>query len=335
MLEKNTKKPNYKITGNMVNILHNDCININEYNKLSVEFKNLSSSYKKLENNIIQTVNDYDDLYERNTFLEEENRRLKNQIDDLKIVNEKINCINNPINDDLLYIDYDIFDDLYYDLKKNNIYYEKYLGILDNIFVKYNISSLSELDALLSNILLNDKYININMVLDDLIIKSKLQNIEMNNLLNNYKYFDDNIVKILDIYSKLVNDNQDDSSDDINISKKYNKYCNNIKQKKIEEFKEYCKLGKDFIEDNINSKKDISKDDLESIKEIIQNSDITYGKKDEKINRFINQCKRYYILSQKIKNHGNIIKSKCKTYIRDINNQDFDNLLKLLDNNKN
>lgn len=71
---------------------------------------------------------------------------------------------------------------------------------------------------------------------------------------------------------------------------------------------------------------------LEIIKESINSSDINYGKKDEKINRFINQCKRYYILSQKIKNTDNIIKSKLKTNIRDISNKDFDNLLLLLDN---
>lgn len=150
-------------------------------------------------------------------------------------------------------------------------------------------------------------------------------------------YSDCQIIKLLDILNKLNgNYNSISSSSDINsdseIYKRYNKRYNNIKSKKIEEFKEYCDFGKDFINDGINSKKDIPEELLEIIKESINSSDINYGKKDEKINRFINQCKRYYILSQKIKNTDNIIKSKLKTNIRDISNKDFDNLLLLLDN---
>lgn len=83
----------------------------------------------------------------------------------------------------------------------------------------------------------------------------------------------------LDIYNKLINNEQNSSDDEKNISKKYNKYSNNLK-----------------------------------------------------INRFISTCKRCYILSQNIKNHDNIIRSKCKTNIRDITNTEFDNLLKLLEN---
>lgn len=46
-------------------------------------------------------------------------------------------------------------------------------------------------------------------------------------------------------------------------------------------------------------------------------------------------CKRYSILSQKLSNKNNIIKNKFKTDIRDINNNDFDILLKLLNFLKN
>lgn len=149
---------------------------------------------------------------------------------------------------------------------------------------------------------------------------------------------DEKIVKILDIFNKINgNYNCSSSGSDINedseIYKRYNNRYNNIKIKKIEEFNLYCDFGKDFINDGINTKKDIPKELLEVIKEVIKSSDISYGKNDEKFNRFISSCKRYYILSQKNEKHDNIIRSKCKTSIRDMNNQDFDNLLKLIENN--
>lgn len=314
------------------------------------------------------------------------------------------------ISDDLLYIDFDIFQyESEYELKEKVIYYEKQIDILNTFFRDNNINNLTELKTKISssNLVSNDysynylfkKYDNMFEILENANIKFQSQNIKIKELSNKYnninirmkiikdkvnklpigtiltlngvkkvfkgknentidkikmvqeefdeycsqqinwakhilgnKYSDDDIIKLLDIYNKLINVDQDSSSDENNTSKKYNKYYNNIKLKKIEEFKEYCNLGNDFIKDNINSKKDFSKEDLESIKEIIKNSDISYGKKDDKINRFINQCKRYYILSQKITNHNNIIRSKCKTYIRDINNKEFDNLLILLEN---
>lgn len=53
--------------------------------------------------------------------------------------------------------------------------------------------------------------------------------------------------------------------------------------------------------------------------------------KESKQNRFISTCKRLYLISEKV-NINNIVKSNCMTSIRDINNKDFDNLIKLLNN---
>lgn len=403
MLEKNAKKPNYKITGNMVNILHNECININEYNKLSVELNNLASNCKKLENNVIKTLNDYDDLYERNKFLEEENNILKNKIEKLNLLVNEMKNKNIFINDDLLYIDYDIFEDSYYEMKKQNICYEKYLSILDKIFENNNINSLRELDKILNNIFHIGKYDRIFNILEDADLKNQKQKLKTNDLSNKYdnlnsriktikkkinnlpigtvieingikkryigkieksidkiknmeKEFDDyishqlewaksiidndfsdnNIIKLLDIYNKLINNNKLSSSEsEIEIKNKYYKYLNKNQKAKNLELETYMDLGKDFIDNNVNSKKDLSSEDLIFIKEIIKTSDIKKGSNDDKINRFINTCKGYFTLSLKLSDKNSLINSKCKTDIRDINNKDFDNLLKLLDNFEN
>lgn len=143
-------------------------------------------------------------------------------------------------------------------------------------------------------------------------------------------YDDIKIIKLLDIFNKLIN-NKDNLSSESESENEYSDIYNNIKLRKMQEFEEYIKLGNNFTNKNINSRKDLTKEDLVFIKEIIKTSDIKYGTKDEKINRFINQCKRYSIISQKISNN-NIINGKCKTIIRDINNKDFDDLLKLIEN---
>lgn len=150
------------------------------------------------------------------------------------------------------------------------------------------------------------------------------------NILGN-DYDDIKIIRLLDIYNKIINDNTSSSDSESNSDNKYYNILNKNKNVKLLEFQTYSELGNQFINDNINSRKDLTKDNLIFIKEIIKTSDIN-GTKDDKFNRFINQCKRYYILSQKMKNHNNIIKSKCKTSIRDMNNKDFDDLVKLIDN---
>lgn len=148
---------------------------------------------------------------------------------------------------------------------------------------------------------------------------------------------DDKLIKILDLYNKLTNNKNILCSSESETEKnnKYYNILNENKNIKILEFETYSKLGNQFIDDKINSKKDLSKDNLIFIKEIIKTSDIKSGSKDDKINRFINTCKRCYILSQKLSDKNNIIKNKCKTDIRDINNSDFYNLIKLLENNNN
>lgn len=49
------------------------------------------------------------------------------------------------------FLDYDIFDDSYYEMKEQIGYYEKQLEILDNIFINNNVKSLSDLEIRLSN----------------------------------------------------------------------------------------------------------------------------------------------------------------------------------------
>lgn len=140
------------------------------------------------------------------------------------------------------------------------------------------------------------------------------------------------IIKILDIYNKLVNDDKNNQLSSSDSENEFSDIYKDIKLLKINEMQKYITIGNTFINKNINSRKDLSNDDLVFIKEIIKTSDINYGTKDEKINRFINQCKRYSIMSQKMPNNNNIFKSKCKTSIRDMSNIDFDSLLKLIEN---
>lgn len=316
---------------------------------------------------------------------------------DINNINELKTFIINKtelINDELLYIDFDIFQwESNYVFQKNNIHYEKYLDILDNIFEKYNINSLSELDSILSNISIN-KYNNIFNILENATIKLHSQNTKMDELKCKYndldnrikevknkinklpigtvikfngvkkilkkkiekpidkikrmekyfeeycqqqikwargildtKYSDDEIIKLIDIYNKIKNDIVKDSSgSECELDTIVNKY--NMKTKKIEEYKFLVELGNSFINNNINDKSQI-KNFIKNNKEIIY----SYDSKD-KINRFISTCKRLYYLNQKVDVY-NIVKSKCTTAIRDMNNQDFNNLLLLLDKNDN
>lgn len=140
-------------------------------------------------------------------------------------------------------------------------------------------------------------------------------------------YDDKYIIKILDIFNKLVKDNtsSDSETELLNI-------LNKIKTKKNEEFQSLSELGLYFINNSINNKKQIQKEELIILKETIKSYDLGNGNKDEKINKFISTSKRIYYLSQKI-SINNIVKSKCQTNIRDMTNIEFDILLKLLENN--
>lgn len=384
MLDKNIKKINYKVTENM---LHSGCVNKADFNNLTNKFNNLTDKYRVIEDKLIEVFNENNDLCENNQFLQKENEILKKQLEDLKIIVNK----DFFICDELLYIDFDIFEyESDYSLENQINYYEEQLEILDNIFSDNDIYSTSQLRSRLSNSCNINKYDNIFNILEIANINLKSQNSKIDELNCKYneldirikkfkkrieqlpigtvleingvkktfkgkiektidkinkmekefeeycqhqikwargilgtKYSDDEIIKLIDIYNKLKNDIVKESSDsECELDTIVNKY--NMKTKKIEEYKFLVELGNSFINNNINDKSQI-KNFIKNNKEIIY----SYDSKD-KINRFISTCKRLYYLNQKIEIY-NIVKSKCMTAIRDMNNNDFDNLLKLLD----
>jgi uncharacterized protein YdcH (DUF465 family) len=322
-----------------------------------------------------------------------------NNIDALKdfIVNK-----SEFINDDLIFIDYDIFEwESVYSLKNKIEYYkeqiedyENQLDTLNNIFNKNNINSLSELICKISKSALNDKYNNINIFLDNLIIKSKEQDNKFESLLEDHIYIDNKIktiknnisklkpgtlitingvkkiyknkiekvnvfkmieeefneycnkqinfarnvlgddykdneiIKLLDIYNKLTKINKENKNNLSDTECELDMIVNEYKDVKLQEYEMLIKFGKSFINNNITDKSQI-KNFIKNNKHIIY----SYDSKD-KINRFISTCKRLYYISQYIEIE-NIVKSKSMTQIRDINNKDFDNLLKLLDKKEN
>jgi hypothetical protein len=383
----------------------NKCINIKNFedciyckNK-DIEIKMLKKKIKDNDDKVIK-LEEY-----INRFISFSQNYNINNIDELKkFIIKKMEPI-----DDLIYIDYDVFQyESTYSLEKQIEDYEGQLDTIDTFLKSNNINNFSEFKTYINksdfnNNYINNKYNNINMILENVNIKNKSQILKMDELIckyedlnvriksiknkiNNFpinrtimlngvkkvlkrknektinkinmlekefneycdkqilwakdvlgdKYSSDNIIRLLDIYNKLNNDEKLSSSDSENeVQNKYYNILNKNKKGKILEFESYIELGKDFIDNDINSRKNLTNDNLIFIKEIMKTSDLKFGSKDEKINRFINQCKRYYILSQKIKNIDNIIKSKLKTDIRDISNKDFDSLLILLDNNIN
>jgi hypothetical protein len=371
-------------------------------------------SQKEKDYNFIKQ--EYDNLYKKFIDLSNKKEYLHKENIFLKIkINENITvCYDNPynndfINDDIMNIEFDIFEESEYILKKKVKYYEEKLDCVYNFLEEHNISSFKELSHVIMFCKNNNNDVNITNTIEnneeyvkrvinlmskeelnkmdqqinnsfkkiknklntikegdviifkgikrkEVFIKDKLKFIKIENVINkinmveeeftNYckeqiswakdilgnDYDDIKIIKLLDIFNKLIinHDNLSSSSDSEN---EYFEIYNDIKLLKIKELQKYIKLGNIYINKNINSKKDLSKEDLVFIKEIIKTSDIKFGTKDEKINRFINQCKRYFMISQKIPNNNNIFNNKCKTSIRDINNKDFNDLLKLLENN--
>lgn len=381
------------IDKNIIN--HKDCIlqmenlymKLHDKDKYYIELQ----SKNKADYNIIKS--DYNNLKVKNKNLTEDNRLLKKQIDELKkIINKDI-----IINDDLLYIDFDIFNESHYELERQNNYYEKQMDILNSFFKNNNINGLQELKTIINTSILNannynyiyKKYDNINIILEDVNINFQSQKLKINELLNNYKkldnrikhfknklklipigtiitfngvkkiykgkiektidkiknmeeeyeeycqkqiswakkiigdnYSDNEIIKLLDIYNKLIKEDKSNSSDsECDLDVIVNKY----KNIKIQEYEMLTEFGNSFINNNINDKSQI-KNFIKNNKHIIY----SYDSKD-KINRFISTCKRLYKLSQIIE-INNIIKSKCQTNIRDMNNIEFDNLLKLIEN---
>lgn len=235
---------------------------------------------------------------------------------------------------------------------------------------------------------LNDKYHNVNILLNDLYIKSKSQNNKFECLLEDQKYIDnkikavkyklskinpgtileikkikkvykhknekknnikmieeqfneyckkriswsrsvigteyndEKIINLLDLFDKLNKNYKSDNSSDDELSSIFN----DLKENKFKEYNIICNLGKYFINNNIEDKSQIQ-DIIKNYKKELKHYD---ANKESKQNRFISTCKRLYLLSQKI-NVNNIVKSNCITSIRDISNNDFDILLKLLE----
>lgn len=378
-----------------------------------IEIKKLKDNNEKIKKIIIDKDEKIFKLEEYiKSFISLSQKHNINNIDELKnFIKDKSQIII----DDLMYIDFDIFQyECNYSLVKQIEDYEEQLDTIDNILKSNNINSFSDFKAILSksNLNLSKKYDSIFTILDKADENIKSNNIILNELINNYNNLDiriknfknklskikegdiiitkgikrkaiyingklklckienvinkikmleeefnsccneqikwaksvlsndindDKLIKILDLYNKLTNNKIAfySSESESESNNKYYNILNENKNLKILEFETYSKLGKQFIDDKINSQKDLSNEDLLFIKEIVKTSDIKSGSKDDKINRFINTCKRYFILSQKIHDKNNIIKSKCKTNIRDISNKEFDSLLKLLDNFEN
>lgn len=135
------------------------------------------------------------------------------------------------------------------------------------------------------------------------------------------KYSNNEIIKLLDIYNKLCKEYISSGSDD-----EFSVIGNKLENNKVNEYNILCELGNKFIDKNITDKSQI-KDFIKNNKKLLKHYD---ANKENKQNRFISTCKRLYLLSQKI-NVNNIVKSNCITSIRDISNNDFDILLKLLE----
>lgn len=192
-LEKKEKQIISSSQNNVVD--HSDCIIEMErlYKKIENKDKDyiiLNRKYMKLQSNIKTN-------YETNKILQDENILLKKQNSELKILLNK----DDFINDDLMYIDFDIFNESHYELERQINYYENQIDIL-NIFLKNNnINSFEELKTNIFTSILkkNDydyiyrKYDNINTILENVYINFESQNIKMNELLNNYKKLDNRI----------------------------------------------------------------------------------------------------------------------------------------------
>lgn len=355
----------------------------------------LKDEYNKLENKFVEVCDRENDLFEENNYLKDEIKILKIQLDELKILADK----NNFINDDLMYIDFNIFQyESHYELKEQIDYYERQIDIMNSFFNNNNISNFEELikivtfyknnnDNITSSLSITEyiepinKKTNIGESKEEYIrpinlmsrkeinqiqqqfdnsfkkIKDKLSRIREGDIItikgiqrkamleeefNKYylnqivwakniigdSYDDKKIIKLLDIYNKLCKTYKSDSSSDDELDL----IANEMETVEQQRFYIMCKLGSNFINNNISDKSQIS-DFIKRNKKILHYYDV--GKDDNKVNRFISTCKRLHLLSENI-NVNNIIKSKCLTNIRDMNNIEFDNILKLLENkNKN
>jgi hypothetical protein len=374
--------------------------NKTDYNYLKNKHNYIKNEYNKLEDKFIEVCDQENELFEENNILKNKIEVLKIQLEESKNLVDK----NDFINDELLYMDFDIFEYESEDtLKKKVISYERQLDYIDEFLNNNNVSNFEELTKIVifyknnNNKINHDGNINIesnketikpitksmskeeiNQIQEQIYnssknIKDKLNKIKEGDIItikgikrkaifiddklklykieniinkikmveeefNNYcqkqiswakdilgnNYDDKKIIKLLDIYNKLCRSyNSDDSSDD-----ELDLIANEMETVEKQRFGIMCKLGNNFINNNVTNKSQIS-DFVKKNKKILHYYDV--GKEDNKVNRFISTCKRLYLLSENI-NVNNIIKSKCITNIRDMNNIEFDTLLKLIEN---
>lgn len=201
-------------------------------------------------------------------------------------------------------------EEYYNDLKN------KKMSFIENKYKESNIQNRNKIE------LLNNKINSLEKDIDNYCKKQ----INWARSIIDKKMSDKQIINIIDVYNK-INEKEITNNSSKNSILKYNTF----KDIKIKEIEYYSGLGNSFICNDINTRNDIPKEDISTLKEIIKTSGLGTGKKDEKINRFINTCKRIHKLTQK-STIENIVKSHTKTSIRDMSNDEFDNLLKLLEN---
>lgn len=323
--------------------------------KLNNKFKNIIAKYNYYNNDEMDFGDDIETLY---VIKDDDIMSMKKQIKYYEYQFDILNTFfrNNNINkiEELKKL---IFDSKV--KEKNNCIYRKYDNI-EKIIENANINLQSQNNKLNE---ISYKYNNFNIKLNT--IKNKVNKLPIGTILtingikkrfkgkientvnkikmleqeyNEYcekqidwaksiigdKYKYNEIINLLDIFNKLnKNYKSDDSSGD-----ELSLIFNDLKENKNNEYKIICNLGKYFIDNNIEDKSQI-KDIIKNYKKELKHYD---ANKENKQNRFISTCKRIYLLSQKI-NINDIVKSNCMTFIRDINNDRFNDLLKLIDNN--
>lgn len=224
----------------LINIYNKKHI-FNEKNKFNFTFNGNNGMNKSYFDCIYCKCKD-----EEISILRTQNKKIRDQnIDKDKKIEELKNYINDFINqksesiDDLIYIDYDVFQyESTYSLEKQIGYYEKQLDIIDSFLLSNDINNFLELKNKITKSSLNDKYHNINILLNDLCIKS--QNSKFECLLEDQKYIDNKIKTVKYKLSKLKTGTILEIKGIKKVYKHKNEKKNNIKMIE-EQFNEYCK----------------------------------------------------------------------------------------------
>lgn len=340
-----------------------------EYIFYKNKYDNLKNNYNDLENKKLKNIN-YNNMefgYELESIFKQENINNIDMKKQIKFYEYQLNCINNIFNKYNVKNEHDLINILNIhnqniSQKKNIFDINKFNKEWNNTYncIKYKFSILKPGTILIINgkrkMFKQEEYYNNiknNKIafIENKYKENKLQNVNKIELLynkinilekdiDNYykkqinwarsiidkKMSDKQIINIIDVYNK-INEKEISNDSSKNSILKYNTF----KDIKIKEIEYYSGLGDSFICNDINTRNDIPKEDISTLKEIIKTSGLGTGKKDEKINRFISTCKRIHKLTQK-STIENIVKSHTKTSIRDMSNDEFDNLLKLLEN---